>query len=62
MRGSDVRTFSANNSRIHKQSLGILNKASLVMSVDEKLRAISIEVFGQDYVLYTSSKIEIFGK
>ena len=32
------------------------------MSVDEKLRAISIEVFGQDYVLYTSSKIEIFGK
>ncbi len=63
LRGSDVHTFSAKNSKIYEQSLGVLKSSNLVMSVSEKLRSIAIDVFGKDYVshiLYTICQTDVF--
>ncbi len=63
LRGSDVHTFSANDVNIHKESIAVLNDANIVMSVSEKLRLISFEIFKKDYVshiLYTVSQTNVF--
>ncbi len=63
LRGSDVHTSSANNSKIHQESIQVLENAHLVVSVSDKLKNISNTIFGKNYVdqiLYTICKIEVF--
>lgn len=63
MRGSDVHNFSANNQMIRYLTRKVLNDSLMVISVSERLKDVSVDVFGKNYVnqiLYTSCKTEIF--
>ncbi|HBK72098.1 MAG TPA: hypothetical protein DDZ39_10680 [Flavobacteriaceae bacterium] len=65
MRGSDIHSYSANNTKIHSQSIKVLNESKLVLAVSEKLKDTSIDIFGKNYVshiLYTICQINTFKK
>lgn len=56
MIGSDVHTYSRTNSKIRSESQRAMEGAGLVTAVSEKLKEISADVFGKNYVdhvLYT---------